>query len=205
MNFLAHLFLSDGTPESMVGSIMPDLVRGRISADISPALHEAILLHRRVDAFTDHHPAIAHSKALLRDGHGRYAGVLVDVYDDHLLSIDWHRHTAVSRETFVEYAKATLKSHRHLMPPAMQASVGRMIEQDWLNAYATTEGVGVVLARMSRYLTRRFERPVDLNPALDDLVAHHEELLADFRAFFPQLLDHVSWHPWQVDALMPPL
>ena len=203
MNFLAHLFLSDGTPESMVGSIMPDLVRGRISADIPSAVHEAILLHRRVDAFTDHHPFIAHSKLLLRERHGRYAGVLVDVYDDHLLSVDWRRYTTVPRETFVEYAKTTLKSHRHLMPAAMQASVGRMIEQDWLNAYATTAGVGVVLARMSRYLTRRFERPVDLTPAVDDLAAHHDQLLADFRAFFPQLLEQVKWRPWQVKALTP--
>ena len=56
MNYLAHLYLSDdGTPESLVGALLGDFVKGDDHRNYPPAIQRAILLHRKIDAFTDAH------------------------------------------------------------------------------------------------------------------------------------------------------
>lgn len=79
-----------------------------------------------------------------------------------------------------------------LMPPQMRTIMGVMANQDWLNNYATIEGIAVTLERMSAHLRERFERQVDLAAAAVDLREQYSEFETDFAAFFPDLLAHVG-------------
>ncbi|MFW6033399.1 MAG: ACP phosphodiesterase [Phycisphaeraceae bacterium] len=193
MNFLAHLYLADDTPASRVGNLMPDLVRGRLPADLPAEVMEGVRRHRRIDAFTDTHPLFARSRDRLRPRHGRFAGILVDIFYDHLLAADWaswHPRTlpAFSAEVYDSFAGAG-----HLMPERMRRIVERIADQDRLGSYARVSGIEDVLVRMSRRLTERFRRPVHLERAMDELRAHRDELAGDFAGFFPQLIAYA--HP----------
>jgi len=63
----------------------------------------------------------------------------------------------------------------------------RMMSDDWLGAYASLEGIEVILKRMSR----RLSRPNLLGEAAPQLSAHYAGLRGDFHTFFPQLQAHV--------------
>ena len=194
VNFLAHLVLDHATPAAAAGALLPDLVRGRDRREVRDELRAAVARHRLVDTFTDHHPLVARSKARVASGCGRYAGVLMDVFYDHLLSAAWADHAPDLRDrpTFIADAYTLLRDARPLMPAAMWPAVERMIGQDWLGDYATEAGLRRVLGMMAARMTMRFGRVVSFDAGLCALLVHRAELAGDFRVFFPQLAAAVA-------------
>jgi acyl carrier protein phosphodiesterase len=202
MNFLAHLFLADASPEAWIGSLLPDLARPgdlprgpgasarRVAwvAGLPMATRSAIDQHRAADAFTDTHPIVHRSKARVRPCQGVYGGIVIDLLYDHILAREWNCYSEVPLPVFVARVHAGFASHAHLIPPVMRYPVARLIEQDWLASYATVEGVTRALRRLSQRLAQRFDRPVHLETAAADLAEHRAELAADFHEFFPQLV-----------------
>ncbi len=56
MNYLVHLFFSDHSEEALLGSLLGDFVKGNPAGRFSAGVSDAILLHRKVDSFSDAHP-----------------------------------------------------------------------------------------------------------------------------------------------------
>ncbi len=188
MNFLAHLYLADDTPASRIGNLLPDLVRVRRGQTLDPEVARGADMHRRVDAFTDTHPVFLRSRERLFDRHGRYSGILVDLFYDHLLAGDWPRWRHQPLDAFLDEVYQQFAANRHLMPEKMWRTVQRMTGQNWLAGYAHLEGMRATLEGMSHRLSSRFNRHVDLTPAIDDLVALRAPLQTDFDIFFPALI-----------------
>lgn len=192
MNFLAHLYLSDATPASVVGNLMPDLVRGRLPGHLPDAVRAGVERHRAVDAFTDTHPVFLQSRSRLRGACGLFSGVLADVFYDHALASNWARYHDQPLEAFVADRYAMLEAGRNLMPVRMAEIVDRMIEQDWLCSYATVEGVAGRMWQMSRRFELRFGRTFDVTRATEALVEQRDLLAGEFDEFFPELLRAVD-------------
>lgn len=187
LNFLAHLYVAEATPASWIGNLLPDLVRGRLPADLDPEVAAGVRRHRAVDAFTDMHPIVARSKARLREEHGLFAGILVDVFYDHFLASDWSRYHGQALEQFTGDVHEAFASHAGLMPERMRYVTQRMREQNWLCVYAEPAGIDLTLRRMSRRFSQRLRRRVCLEQAMTDLHTHEQGLRADFETFFPAL------------------
>ena len=66
MNYLAHLLLAGDQPESVIGAMLGDFVRGRQAEQYSAGIRAGIRLHVRIDSFTDSHLIVAVSKARVR-------------------------------------------------------------------------------------------------------------------------------------------
>ena len=49
MNYLAHMFLSDNTPGSMLGNFMGDFIKGSAEGEFPREIVEGIIHHRRID------------------------------------------------------------------------------------------------------------------------------------------------------------
>ena len=201
MNFLAHLYLSSPEPDALAGSLMPDLVRGPLPADAPDRIAAACRLHRHIDAFTDTHPLVAQSKNRIRAKHGRYAGVLVDIFYDHYLARDWMRFSNQSLTSYVSHVYESLDGVREHIPMNMHKALDRMIEQNWLECYAQVDGIRLTLERMSMGLSKRFNRPVVLGPAADELIEQGQALSDDFHAFFPQLVAYAQTRESHVGRL----
>lgn len=192
MNFLAHLYLSSPEPDALAGSLMPDLVRGPLPKDAPSRIAAACRLHRCIDAFTDTHPVVGNSKNRLRARHGRYAGILVDIFYDHYLARDWHQFSDQPLGEYVAHVYRSLDGMRGHIPLNMLGALDRMIEQNWLECYAEVDGIRLTLERMSKGLSKRFGRPVDLAIAAEELVEQGLSLAQDFHAFFPQLMTYAQ-------------
>ena len=192
VNFLAHLHLAHPTGASYVGNLMPDLVRGRPPADLPAEVHRGIERHRAIDAITDTHPIPSRTRARLRTNHGRFAGLLVDVFYDHALASNWARWHAAPLRRFVDEAYASLLAHRRLMPDSMGAIVERMAGQDWLGSYATAGGMAARLQQMADRFHHRFGRTFDPEQATRDLIDHRPAIAEDFEKFYIELIDRLD-------------
>lgn len=185
MNFLAHLHLAEPTPESRLGNLLGDFVKGRPDDRFSPAIWEGIMLHRRVDVFTDRHPDWKRSRERLRPELRRFAGIVIDVFYDHFLARHWGAFSTggESLDGFVSDCYATFERHRDWLPEETAAVVARMARQDWLRSYGEMAGIGRALDRLSR----RSRRLKILKGSVAELEANYAAMEADFLAFYPDL------------------
>lgn len=159
MNYLAHLYLAGDDSELLIGGLMGDFVKGRVDPARPAAVRAGILLHRRVDSFTDQHPVVRRSKARIDPEFRRYAGILVDLFFDHFLACDW---PAYSRQPLPQYARRIYRIlNRQLpsLPPRMQHSVLYMVRNDLLVSYREIDGIRRALSGIERRLSRPASSP----------------------------------------------
>jgi acyl carrier protein phosphodiesterase len=189
MNYLAHLYLARPAHEAMLGALLGDFVFGLAALDAYSAVERReILLHRRVDRYTDEHPLVAGSRRLFGDGRRRYAGIALDVYYDHCLARDWHRYGDVPLDAFTAPFYRYLLSRQEQLPERLRRIAPSMAAHDWLGSYRERDSVDRAVARIATRLSRNGDRLVE---CLDDLRRHEAEIAAGFDAFFPQLVAHV--------------
>ena len=90
MNFLSHLYLAGDSEELIIGNFIADAVKGSAFNQFSPGIQKGIVLHRKIDTFTDSHPVVELSKQRLRERYKKYASVIIDIYYDHYLAKNWN-------------------------------------------------------------------------------------------------------------------
>ena len=194
MNWLAHLLLAEPSPEGRLGNLLGDLVKGEARKSLSPQLQKGIACHQAIDIFTDKHAVVRQSKQRIDAEYRRFAGILIDVFYDHILATNWHNYSQVPLREFTTTIYASWSVHLPYLPTYARAVVERLIIEDWLAEYSTLGGIESTLAGISRRLSRRRQQAYDLTPAMTQLTSNYEILERDFQKFFPQLQQHVdSW------------
>ena len=183
MNLLAHALLAAPDADLMFGSLIGDFVRGRIDPDLPPGVRAGIALHRAIDTYTDAQQDVAAARQLFDAPLRRYAGVLLDIWFDHLLAREWSFHSSEALDDFSRHVRALLDARANLVPERMRRFVAYLNAHDLPAAYRDVSMIDEVLHGVSRRFTR--ENPVA--EALPVLVALDAPLLACFRAFFPRL------------------
>jgi len=172
LNFLAHALLAGDTPALIVGGVVGDWIKGPLPAGLPDDLSRGVALHRAIDHFAESHPAFCRSRSRVSPARRRYAGVLVDVFYDHLLAKNW---AAIHQQPLEEYCEAVyglINQRLNDLPASSHTALKLMAQEDWLTSYAKIEGIADVLARMSR----RARQP---NP----LAQGEQEFLADVDGF----------------------
>jgi acyl carrier protein phosphodiesterase len=183
LNFLAHAVLAGDEPALIVGGVVGDWIKGPLPAGLPPGLARGVALHRAIDRHAEDHPAFRRSRARVSAERRRYAGVLVDIFYDHLLARDWPLPAPLAASCAGIYAH--LADHLDALPAPAQGAMRLMAAEDWLGSYAGLAGITDVLQRMSR----RARQP---NP----LAGGEAELLADPAGFAADFAE------WYADALV---
>ena len=184
MNYLAHLFLSEDDTESLIGSLMGDSHKGAIGPGLSPALRRGVLVHRRVDSYTDAHDVVARGKARMSPDFRRYAGILLDLFYDHFLARHWSSDSAEPLDAFAARVYQIVRLHRDSFSTPMQRSMDYMVRNELLQSYRTVGGV----ERALYGIEGRLKRPSRLHVAVMELERNYLELERDFDVFFPDLM-----------------
>lgn len=187
MNWLAHMHLARQSDAAMLGALLGDFAFGSSRLErYGDVERREILLHRRVDRFTDTHPDVVALRSTFADGRRRYAGIVLDVYFDHLLARDWSRWSEVSLDAFTARAYRILRERFDDLPPRLQAIAPRMAADDWLGSYRDRATVDRALGRMAQRLSRNGDR---LIATLHDFRAIEPQAAAMFDDFFRELDD----------------
>ena len=183
MNWLAHLLLSEQSPEARVGNVLADILPIGALRALPDGFQNGVTRHRAIDAFTDRHPIYRQSVTRLEPPFRRYGGVVIDVFYDHLLTNAWSAHCAVPLTEFVAQFHADVEICRPQIPRDAAVIFDRMRAGSWLTSYGDMQGVRITLERIAR----RLRRPFDLGAATQELDRHYAALSHDFTEFFPEI------------------
>lgn len=189
MNFLAHVYLARQSQQAMVGAILGDFNPGSAIQHLPAEIVREIHLHRLVDSYTDQHPDVLSCKAFFPDGTRRFAGIMLDLYFDYLLSQHWQQFTAISRQQLIADFYQALQQQQQHLPASLQNLRVRMTSQDWLGSYGEKTGLRLAVQRTAQRLSRHGERLLD---ALSIAEQQHQQIEAAFLTFFPALENYVS-------------
>lgn len=193
MNYLAHLHLADESPAAKVGNLLADFVKGQDVDRLPEDIQAGIRLHRAVDAYTDCHPIVMRSIRRLGGRLGWYAGIVMDVYYDHLLARSWTRYCSESLRDFADRMYRILSDHLELVTGESRVLLQRLIREDRLVRYRYPSGIAETLERLSSRISERMpRRPVRLQDALPLLRSLDPALEEDFHSFYPQLIAFVE-------------
>jgi acyl carrier protein phosphodiesterase len=188
MNFLAHTYLSGCNEEIIVGNFMGDYVKGRNYVHLPELVRKGILIHRDIDTFTDAHPITRRSRLRLVERYHKYAGVIVDIFYDHFLASSWADYCAVPLEDYVDRTYDLLKRNYKSLPQGIKVWFPTFLENNWMLAYKTVEGIELVLDRMSANTSL----PDHTTFAIERMREQYGEFENDFREFFPLIIDFIE-------------
>ncbi len=188
MNYLAHLYLAEDSPESLIGNLLGDFLKGRGVEGYCESIKKGIQLHKHVDIYTDAHQIFRQSKRLIDSVNQRYSGIIVDVFYDHFLAKNWLHYSAVPLHQFTSNVYKTLQDNESILPESLRKHLPNIINNNILMSYAEIQGVKFTLQRLSA----RLKRANQLENASDDLIAKYECFELNFSQFFPELIDYVQ-------------
>lgn len=184
MNHLAHLFLASPGPESLIGNLAGDFVKGTLGDRFPEGIRKGIEQHRRIDAFTDSHPSVAAFRRVLIPEHGHYSRVIADMFFDHFLASRFEELGGEPLEVFLSRTFATIDPHEELLPGRLRFLYPRIRDERWLESYREIDSIAGAL----RNISWRFTRHPRLETAARHLVDSREELERHFDDFFPDVV-----------------
>jgi len=183
MNLLAHVLLAGEDPDLRFGSLIGDFVRGAIDPALPAGVRAGVALHRAVDAYTDAHPDVVAARRLFAPPLRRYAGIVLDVWFDHLLARDWARLGDGTLQGFSSSVQALLQERSGELPPRMRGFAAYLLRNDLPQRYRERPMIAQVFVGLSTRITRA--NPVAV--ALPAIAAREQAIDARFEAFLPDL------------------
>lgn len=187
MNYLAHIFLSGTDDQIILGNFIGDYVKGGEYNKYPLLIKKGILLHRRIDAFTDRHKVVHQSMRYFAPKFHKYAGIIIDVLYDHFLITNWEKFSPKSLDVFKTNIFELLKSNYAILPERVQFFVSSFIQKDWIEIYSSIDGLMSVFIRMSMRTTL----PDHSEYAREVLRKYYVQLESEFLTYFPDIIRYV--------------
>jgi acyl carrier protein phosphodiesterase len=183
MNYLAHAYLSFGDPDILAGNMISDFVKGKKKFDYPERIQMGISLHRKIDEYTDTHPATRDARQYLKESAGLYAGSFVDIIYDHFLATDSYEFEEGTLNSFAMNTYKQLESYQNWLPEKSKRFFYYMRMQNWLYQYQFTEGIlhsFQGLCRRAKYID---------NPefVFEAFLKNYDALKMAYELFFPHL------------------
>ncbi len=188
MNYLAHLYLSGNKPDIILGNFLGDSLKGKEYLRYSKTVQKGVFLHRFIDSFTDKHQLVKNGTERLRSGYRKYAGVVVDIFYDHFLAINWSKYHHISLSEFADQMHETLSGYYFKMPPKAQQLVPFLIQSKRLVTYESFDGIEKTLKIMSIHTSL----PDETEFAMEILYRKYNDFNEDFNQFFREIIKAIK-------------
>lgn len=185
MNFLAHAFLSFNDAGILTGNMISDFVKGKKKFDLPEEIQKGIILHRKIDTYTDDHLVNKELKLIFKSSYGLYSSPIMDVLFDHFLATDPNYFDEESLLQFTLQTYLLLDDKQDRFPEKFARMYPYMKTQNWLYHYRSREGVWNSLGGLSR----RAKYLHETQTAFDLFEQHYETLRAGYNEFFPDLYE----------------
>jgi acyl carrier protein phosphodiesterase len=188
MNHLAHAFLAGRDDQVLLGGLLGDFWRGAPDPLWPAGIRAGVVLHRKTDVYTDSHAEVAAARALFAPPLRRYAGILLDVYFDHVLAANWTLHASEPLAALSARVEELLRLNQHWLPARLNRFAGYFRQAGLFETYARREVIERVLAGISQRL--KHDNP--LGSAGPALWQRDAELKVAFARFFPELVAYAA-------------
>lgn len=198
MNFLAHLHLSYPNTNEMVGNFIGDYVKGKQYHRFTEEIAKGVILHRKIDFFTDRHELPKECRALFRGAYGLYSGIIVDMLFDHLLAKNWNNYCEVELLPFTHLCYDELALRNDLLPERVQFFLPKMRSYNRLYSYVNIEDMEHAIKQMSIYTS--------LPDKTEEAIRIFEEnglfIEEKFSLFYKELMAYVNTIRPELDDLI---
>jgi acyl carrier protein phosphodiesterase len=184
VNYLAHIYLSGNCPETMVGGLLGDFVKGPLRGERPAAVEAGISLHRKIDVYTDSLPEVKLAISRIEPPYRRFGGILVDICYDHFLAANW---TTYHRKPLPDYCRdfyCLLSEYTPHLPPRAKRFSEIAPEVQWLESYADMDKLEYILKQVGQ----RFKNPIPLDNAFPQLLRDYQLLHQEFTRVFPKIV-----------------
>jgi len=188
MNFLAHIYLSGDSREILIGNFIGDYVKGKKITGYPQEVKQGIMLHRKIDSFTDKHIITRSSRKIIAEKYGLYAGIVVDIYYDHFLSANWQQYSEIPLREYIHDRYRLLDSGFSIFPAGVKSWFPYFIKSNWLETYTNFNGLNMVFKRMSY----RTSLPDHAEYAVIQLKQNYDFLKENFIDFFAEIREMVQ-------------
>jgi len=190
MNYLAHAFLSYDHAGLLTGNMIADHVKGQkailnFPEEIAAGIH----LHRKIDAFTDQHPAVARARVWFREHYHLYAGPILDTLWDHYLANDPALFPSEEiLKAFTNRTYALIHTTREWHPAAFERYFPHMEAHDWLYNYRSLQGIRKAMDG----LLRRAKTMPPIQEAYDIFIGRYYQLGQCYQELIGDLIGYVK-------------
>jgi len=169
----------------MLGALLGDFAKADVTGKFGLEIEREIRIHRKIDAYTDSHAVVMAARQHFDPIRRRYAGIVLDMFYDHVLAQNWSRYCETPLDDFVENFYRVLRENVAVLPEKLAHIAPKMIEQDWLGSYRDYAAVELAVTRTSSRLSRNGDL---LRDGLMDVQANYTALGNGFLEFFPDLI-----------------
>jgi len=188
MNYLSHIYLSGDSEEVKLGNFIGDFVKGKQFLKYPPNVAKGILLHRQIDSFTDSHRIVNECIVKLRPGFGKYSGIIIDIFFDHFLAVNWHHYSIEKLPSFTKRFHAVLLSNFFQLPSQVKMFLPFLIQNKRLQSYGSLEGIEKTLGIMVQHSSL----PSEVEFAMKILGEEYQFFNTSFNQFFPEIISFVE-------------
>jgi len=188
MNFLAHIYLSGDNEDIKFGNYIGDFVKGKKFKKYNDEIMKGILLHRKIDSYTDKHPIVHESIVRMRPAYGKYAGVVIDILYDHFLAKNWSNYSSEKLESFVVDFHYTVLERLGKLPRKARRFTFPFLKKKRLLCYANLTCFKEVLQKMAIYTSM----PDNVDEAMKIINDNYNLFEKEFIAFFIDLQVHAN-------------
>ena len=187
MNYLAHLFLSFEDKDIITGNFLGDLISNKTVKTYPEGIRKGVIIHRKIDSFTDQHPLVLQGVRRLYAKHHKYASVLIDIFYDYMLSQNWSTYANESLQDFANKIYAALESNTPQMSIKIQDRVKRMVDANWLISYQHTDGIAYAIDKVKQ----RVSKPELFANSIESLLDNYDMMNEEFNVFFPEIIGYL--------------
>lgn len=188
MNYLSHIYLSGESEEIKLGNFIGDFVKGQQFMKYSSDVAKGIMLHRQIDSFTDSHGIVKECILKLRPGFGKYSGIVIDIFLDHFLAVNWHLYSFEKLPSFTKRFHAVLLSNFLQLPSQVKMFLPFLIQNKRLQSYISFDGIEKTL----RIMVSRTSLPSETEFAMKILEDEYDFFNKAFNQFFPEMIHFVE-------------
>lgn len=187
MNYLGHIYLSNNDLRLAKANLFGDSVKGKDYTDHPEFIQKGVKLHREIDHYIDHHPAVLDLIRAIRPDLPKVAPIAVDLYFDHLLAKNWSNFHATPLEEFLDNIHSNINHiDRDYYPLGFNEFIDKLCQYKWMNAYASLYG----LDKMCNGVSRRISFENSLPKGLSVFLKHEQHVEHSFNEYMRDANEH---------------
>lgn len=186
MNFLGHIYFSENNPQLMIANLFGDFVKGRDLSMYDKQIQKGIILHREIDSYIDHHPAVLELMHKLYPSLPKVTGIAVDLFFDHILAKNWSKYHKTDLKKFISNFYATKIQNLDQYSENFLFMLAKMKEINWLEKYQYTYGLEKACNGLSKRIS--FENKLSFAPQV--FIQFQEDIELTFEIFMKDAIPH---------------
>lgn len=153
MNYLGHLFFSNNDTSLMLNNLYGDFVKGKDLSEYPAEVQKGLLLHREIDFYVDHHPAVLELTHKLFDVLPKVSGIAVDLYFDHLLAKNWNKFHPENLTNYLEHFYESINVSEKYYSAEFRFMIEKLVSKNWISYYSQLDGLDKACKGVSRRIS----------------------------------------------------